>query len=53
MPEVWVVSPEAQTFEILLLKEGRLTRDRIVADGDIRPVCFSAAMVNVESIWPR
>ena len=53
VPEVWVVSPEAQTVEILLLKDGQMTRDRIVADGEIRPVCFPAAAVSVESIWPR
>ena len=53
VPEVWVVSPEAQTVEILLLQNGRLTRDRIVADGEIRPVRFLAAAVSVESIWPH
>ena len=51
--EVWVVSPEAQTVEILLLKNGRLTRERIVADGEIQPVSFPTASVNVESIWPH
>lgn len=52
VPEVWVVSPEAQTVEILLLQEGRLTRKGILADGEIRPVRFPGAAVKIESIWP-
>ncbi|MEO7142908.1 MAG: Uma2 family endonuclease [Bryobacteraceae bacterium] len=53
VPEVWVVSPEAQTVEILLLNNGKLVRDRIVADGELHPQRFPGAIVDVESIWPR
>ncbi|MEO7142909.1 MAG: Uma2 family endonuclease [Bryobacteraceae bacterium] len=52
VPEVWVVSPEAQTVEILLLTSGKLVRDRIVADGELHPQRFPGAKVDIESIWP-
>ena len=53
VPEVWVVSPEAQTVEIMLLKEGRLSTAALLRDGQLRPSQFPGAAVDITSIWPR
>ena len=36
VPEVWLVSPEAETVEVHLLKDGKLERTAILADGIAR-----------------
>ena len=53
VPEIWVVSPEAQTVEVLLLQQGQLTTTAILREGKLRPARFSAASVDIESIWPK
>ena len=53
VPEVWVVSPEAQTIEVMLLKEGRLNTVAVLREGQLRPSQFSGAAVDIASIWPR
>jgi Uma2 family endonuclease len=52
IPEVWVISPEAKTVEILLLEEGRLRRSAILAEGALIPVRFPGVEINIASIWP-
>lgn len=51
--EVWVLSPEAQTIEVLLLREGRLTTTAILRQGQLKPERFPDATVDIESIWPK
>lgn len=52
VPEVWVVSPEAQTVEVMLLKEGRLTTASLLRQGQLRPSQFPGAAIDIASIWP-
>ena len=40
VPEVWVVSPEAQTVEVLLLQNGQLATTKLLREGQLRPRAF-------------
>jgi Uma2 family endonuclease len=53
VPEVWVVSPEAQTVEVLLLKDSRLATTSLLREGQLKPTRFPEATVDVASIWPK
>ena len=53
VPEVWVVSPEAQTVEVMLLKDGRLITSALLREGHLNPAHFAGAVVDIESIWPK
>lgn len=53
IPEVWVISPEAQTIEVLLLQNGRLATTALLREGRIAPVRFQNVAVNIASIWPK
>lgn len=50
--EIWLVSPEAATVEVLLLKEGKLHRSGIYADGVLKPKHFSDVQIDIAEIWP-
>jgi len=51
-PEVWVISPEAKTVEILVLEDARLHRSAILAEGVLKPVRFPGVEINIADIWP-
>jgi Uma2 family endonuclease len=51
-PEVWLVSPEAATVEILVLEEGRLRRTAILAEGTLTPRHFPQVQIDISTIWP-
>jgi Uma2 family endonuclease len=53
VPEVWVVSPEAQTVEVMLLKDGRLTTSALLREGHLRPSHFPGVAVDIAGIWPK
>jgi len=53
VPEVWVVSPEAQTVEILLLQDGRLATTSLLREGQLKPTRFPEVSIDVSSIWPE
>ena len=53
VPEVWVVSPEAQTVEVMLFKEGRLGTAALLREGPLMPAQFPGAAINIASIWPQ
>jgi Uma2 family endonuclease len=53
VPEVWVVSPEAQTIEVMLLNDGRLSTAALLREGLLKPTQFPGASVDIASIWPR
>ena len=53
VPEVWVVSPEAQTVEVMLLKDGRLGTSALLREGQLKPAHFQGAAVDIALIWPK
>ncbi len=53
VPEVWVVSPEAQTVEVMLLKEGQLGTAALLREGILRPSQLPGTSVDIASIWPK
>jgi len=53
VPEVWVVSPEAQTVEVMLLKDGRLSMSALLREGQLKPGHFPSAVVDIVGIWPK
>ena len=53
VPEVWVVSPEAQTVEVLLLQGGRLVTALLLRESQLKPTRFPESSVDVAAIWPK
>ncbi|MGO9260394.1 MAG: Uma2 family endonuclease [Bryobacteraceae bacterium] len=53
VPEVWDVSPEARTVEVLYLEEGRLRRGQLLAEGILAPKHFPTVKVDIAAIWPE
>jgi Uma2 family endonuclease len=54
VPEVWVVSPEAQTVEVLCLNtDGRLATTSLLREGQLKPTRFPEASVDIAAIWPK
>ena len=53
VPEVWVLSLETRTAEVLRLEKGKLRTVLVVSEGELRPVCFPEVVVDVPSIWPH
>ena len=53
VPEVWVLSPEARTFEVLHLMEGKLRTVQVLTQGQLSPQRFPGVAVEVASIWPK
>jgi Uma2 family endonuclease len=51
--ETWIISPEAETVEIRQLREGRLDRIAIVADGNLQPARFLGVSIPVLALWPE
>jgi Uma2 family endonuclease len=52
VPEVWVVSPEARTVEILYLADGYLRSAQILREGILAPRHFPAVKIDIAQIWP-
>jgi len=52
VPEVWIVSPEAQSVEVRLLSAGVLSTSAILIAGDLRPTLFPGVSIPVREIWP-
>lgn len=53
LPELWIVSPEARTVEVLLLAEGVLRRSALISGGVLRPTKLPQVEIDVASIWPE
>jgi Uma2 family endonuclease len=53
VPEVWVVSPEAQTVEVLLLQDARLITASLLRQGQLTPTRFPGAAVDIAAIWTK
>jgi Uma2 family endonuclease len=52
VPEVWVISPEARTVEVLILEDGFLRSTQILASGSLTPKLFPQVSVDIGRIWP-
>jgi Uma2 family endonuclease len=52
LSEVWLVSPEGGTVEILLLENGLLRRSAILAEGILKPTRFPHVQIDIAEIWP-
>jgi Uma2 family endonuclease len=50
--EAWIISPEAETVEVRQLREGRLDRIAIVAEGNLQPARFPGVSIRVLALWP-
>jgi len=53
VPEIWVVSPEARSVEVLSLKDGKLATTALSREGLLQPAHFPGVTVNIADIWPR
>ena len=53
VPEVWVLSPEAQTVEVMQLADGRLVTTAVVKQGRLAPLHFPGAAIDIAAIWPK
>jgi Uma2 family endonuclease len=53
VPEVWVVSLEAGTVEVLYLAEGYLRSVQVLREGVLTPSHFPAVKVEFARIWPE
>jgi Uma2 family endonuclease len=52
VPEVWVLSPEARTIEVLRLEDGKLRTTSLPSEGQLRPQLFPEVVVEVAPVWP-
>lgn len=53
VPEVWLISPEAETVEVRQLKDGKLERISILADGSLQPSQFPEVTVSISGLFPE
>jgi Uma2 family endonuclease len=51
VPEVWVLSPEAETLEVLQLRDGRLITTALLREGTVAPLHFPQAVVNIPAVF--
>ena len=53
VPEVWVISPEARTVEILYLQDRYLRTAHVRNSGILTPKLFPNVAIDIATIWPR
>ena len=53
VPEMWIVSPEERTVEVLQLRDGsRLERSAIQTEGTLSPRLIPGVRIDIFAIWP-
>ena len=52
IPEMWVVSLEARTVEVLYLESGFLRSAQVLAQGVLEPKQFPGVQIQIAGIWP-
>ena len=50
--EVWLISPEGRTVEVLLLDSGKYHRAALLAEGTLKPIRFPHVQIDIARIWP-
>ena len=53
MAEVWLVSPEAATVEILYLEQGKPRSAAVLTEGILKPKHFPFIQIEIAAIWPK
>jgi Uma2 family endonuclease len=51
VPEVWVVSPESRTVEVLAFEKGGLHGRQVLSDGTFTSAHFPHVTINVADLW--
>ena len=52
VPEMWMVSPEARTVEVLYLESGFLRSAQALTQGVLQPKNFPGVHIQIAEIWP-
>jgi Uma2 family endonuclease len=52
VPEVWIISPEGRTIEVLYFEAGSLRRHQLAAEGTLTPRHFPDIRIDIATIWP-
>jgi Uma2 family endonuclease len=52
-PELWPLSQENRSVEVLLPEGGRLQRKGLLTEGWLTPSRFPQVAINIASIWPE
>jgi Uma2 family endonuclease len=52
VPEMWMVSPEARTVEVLYLESGFLRSAQALTQGVLQPKNFPGVRIQIAEIWP-
>ena len=52
VPEMWIFAPDSRSIEVLQLRDSKLRRIQEVGQGQLRPLRFPEAVVDVAAIWP-
>src|SRR5579864_4506137 len=53
VPELWIVCPDAQTIEVLLLEKDKLATQAVLTQGQLSLQRFPGVTVEVSSVWPE
>ena len=52
LEEVWLISFEAGTVEVLLFQDGALRQSQILTEGILKPKHFPGVQIDIAGIWP-
>jgi len=52
LEEVWLISFEAGTVEVLLFQDGALRQSQILTEGILKPKHFPGVEIDISGIWP-
>jgi Uma2 family endonuclease len=52
VPELWIVSQDDRSVEILLLGDSGLQRAALITQGPLKPARFPHVQIDIASIWP-
>jgi Uma2 family endonuclease len=53
IPEVWLLSPEARSVEVLQLEDKRLVTTGISNQGILHPRHFPEVSIDIATVWPK